>query len=321
MKLLIAAFALLILHTAYSGIEEKRGLPTFVKTDSVFADTLTSNEAIFYFQLENLDPKAALGMVQFSIDGVSFSKVLNEGKFDVKTTPGKHIFVIYINENYFEIYSDSLEIQAQMIDTYNVQAEFASIEIMVDKPVIYLYPETETAFSVSVNPVGKFTFTYPEYDSNWSGIAQPDGKIEINGAKYPYLFWEAKQTVRPIDPSTTAGYVIASSEAVDFLNTQLDYIGFTSEEKADFITFWGPRMIQHPNIFVTFHQNETCDQFAQLAITPTPDHVERCYISWAPCENTFIPASQELTPMQRDGFTVIEWGGQQTELINHKINL
>ena len=45
------------------------------------------------------------------------------------------------------------------------------------KPVIYLYPEKETAVDVSLDYKGELTCTYPEYDGGWSVIAKPDGTI------------------------------------------------------------------------------------------------------------------------------------------------
>ena len=52
--------------------------------------------------------------------------------------------------------------------------------IIFKKPVIYLYPEKETAIDFKFDFVGKVLTTFPKYDNNWSVIAYPDGKIFDN---------------------------------------------------------------------------------------------------------------------------------------------
>ena len=46
-----------------------------------------------------------------------------------------------------------------------------------EKPVIYLYPETETEITVQLDYSGKLTCTYPTYDNGWTVTAAPDGKL------------------------------------------------------------------------------------------------------------------------------------------------
>ena len=46
-----------------------------------------------------------------------------------------------------------------------------------EKPVIYLYPETETAITVQLDLDGDLTCTYPAYGEGWTVIASPDGTL------------------------------------------------------------------------------------------------------------------------------------------------
>ena len=61
------------------------------------------------------------------------------------------------------------------------------------KPVIYLYPPTETEVSVCLHYDGQLTCTYPAYGQGWHVTAQPDGTLtDDQGNQYSYLFWEGE---------------------------------------------------------------------------------------------------------------------------------
>ena len=66
-------------------------------------------------------------------------------------------------------------------------------EIMCYKPVIYLYPEEETAVSVKLTLDGELTCTYPAYGDGWLVTALPDGTLtDAKGQSYNYLYWEGE---------------------------------------------------------------------------------------------------------------------------------
>jgi hypothetical protein len=182
---------------------------------------------------------------------------------------------------------------------------------MDDKPVIYLYPEKKTNVMVNVEPKGKMTMTYPEYHNGWNVTANVDGSIECNGQTYNYLFWEAKREMERKEIAKNGGYIVQKENVVVFLEKQLKEAGFSSKERADFITYWGPRMLQFDEVFVAFIQNENCDQFATLSISPQPENVNRFYMTWGEYTSGIILAPQPVVKMNREGFDALEWGGQQ----------
>jgi hypothetical protein len=63
--------------------------------------------------------------------------------------------------------------------------------------------------------------------------------------------------------------------------------------------------------------NEDCTKFADLSISPKPDHVYRIYILTQPLsiDSPFEFEAQEIVPIDRTGFTVIEWGGSNLDQI------
>lgn len=72
--------------------------------------------------------------------------------------------------------------------------------------------------------------------------------------------------------------------------------------------------------------NEDADYFGELNITPRPDNVYRLYILTCPIKDpnqTGPLQAQEIKPISRNGFTVIEWGGSEIDpqMIEKNMNL
>ncbi len=274
--------------------------------------SLNSNEAVYSFTYNIVDSLTNKGNVEYSIDGVShFAKLDRQAHFDVKTTPGKHVFLIYMREGSDEIYTDSIVIEAQHRLEVNLYYAYKRNMIMCEKPVIYLYPSVMTLVKVEVVPAGEFTFTYPSYGNGWEVTAAPNGAITMGDAAYNYLFWEAKVAQVAISNGKNEGYLVKGENILAFLEEKLNAFGFTSQEKADFITYWGPILSKQKKNRIQFVMNDNCDEFATLNITPKPDHIYRFYILSSPVEEDvdYLLEPQIISPMQRNGFTVLEWGG------------
>ena len=70
------------------------------------------------------------------------------------------------------------------------------VEQAAAKPVIYLYPEEETAVTVKLDYAGALTCTYPAYGDGWAVTACPDGTLTDDaGQTYSYLYWEGTDTI------------------------------------------------------------------------------------------------------------------------------
>jgi hypothetical protein len=249
----------------------------------------------------------------YSINGVNqHTKLDAQNHFELNTKSGSYAFVFYYSSNYYEIYTDSIVGKSQHKTFVSVFFQNAEHQmIMVDKPVIYLYPENPLLVNVKVKPKGEFTFTYPRYENGWEMTASPSGELKIGENKYNYLFWESAQNNLEELFDITTGFIVEKENTVSFLEERLTEFGLNDKEKADFITFWGPQIMKNENSFIHFVTNEACNQFAELEIVPKPDHVYRLYILITPIseENTHIYKDQKLSKIDRTGFTVIEWGG------------
>ena len=182
-------------------------------------------------------------------------------------------------------------------------------ELAPEKPVIYLYPETETEVSVKLDFNGQLTSTYPQYDDGWSVVAQPDGTLTDaeTGREYYCLFWEGVSNVKY---DLSSGFVVSGEETAVFLEEALADLGLTAREANEFIIYWLPRMERNPYNLISFQQDTYTDN-AVLDISPAPDTVLRVFMAWKPLEVPIEVPPQELTASLRSGFTVVEWGGAE----------
>jgi hypothetical protein len=87
-------------------------------------------------------------------------------------------------------------------------------------------------------------------------------------------------------------------------------MGLTPCEYNEFIVYWLPRMQNNSYNLITF-QEELYTENAVLNITPTPDSVLRIFMVYQALERPIEVESPEITPFERVGFTVVEWGGAE----------
>lgn len=177
------------------------------------------------------------------------------------------------------------------------------------KPVIYLYPEKKTKIDVEVNPTGGMAVSDPAYNDGWNVIAGPDGHVyDLNTKKnYPYLFWEGRS--KTIYKQPEIGFVVPQAEVNKFLKEKLSKHGLLEGEIHDFVEFWEPHMQGAPYYFVTFIGNKEMDRLAPLNIKPKPDTVIRVLMDFKPLNEYIEVKGYEIETPNRQGFTVVEWGG------------
>lgn len=176
----------------------------------------------------------------------------------------------------------------------------------VSKPVIYLYPESETEVTVTLDLDGEFTSTWPPYGDGWTVTASPDGTlIDENGEEYYCLFWEGDLNY-PYDYAE--GFCVPGEETGEFLRDILSEMGLTPREYNEMILYWLPQMEHNPYNIISFQQ-ENYDNAAKLHISPQPDNVLRVMMHWTPSDEFVDIPPQTFAPFEREGFTVVEWGG------------
>ncbi len=177
-----------------------------------------------------------------------------------------------------------------------------------DKPVIYLYPTEVTDVTVKLTLDGRLTCTYPTYNNGWQVTATPDGTLtDADGQTYNYLYWEGLSAT---NWDMSNGFCVRGEDTAAFLEDALARLGLTRREANEFIVYWLPLMQGNPYNIIAF-QSDLYIESAKLDISPAPDTVIRVFMAFAPSDTYVELAPQELTPPERIGFTVVEWGGTE----------
>lgn len=173
------------------------------------------------------------------------------------------------------------------------------------KPVVYLYPTKTTDVSVQVG--ADITKSEPIYNNGWQAIAEPSGKLTVNGKTYPYLFWEGKGD-GPY-PTIDFGSVVKKADLKSTLLKQLSELGLNNQERADFMAFWWPKMPSTPYVRLSWLGTQNMNRLAPLAISPKPDTLIRIFLDFQGLSQPIQLLPQHLSSPTRQGFTAVEWGG------------
>ncbi|MBC7498566.1 hypothetical protein H7170_02880 [Candidatus Gracilibacteria bacterium] len=183
---------------------------------------------------------------------------------------------------------------------------------MLKKPLILLYPTSDTHVDISLSYIPGFSATFPEYytpKKGWSVLAHPDGTLKdsrTNQDTYG-LFWEGNG----VDTSVfdlSKGFIVRGTDVRGFLYNKLTEIGLNTKEKSDFIMFWYPKLQGYPYVQITFAGKDYTD-LAKLDINPKPDSLLRVFMIARPLTQYRDLPEQKLQKFERKGFSVVEWGG------------
>lgn len=180
------------------------------------------------------------------------------------------------------------------------------------KPVIYLYPQEDgTPISVSLDYDGELTELIPEFnaENTWNVTANSDGRITFEGQEYDYLFWEG---VPRFEYDFFTGYCVKGSETEGFLREMLPELGLNEAETEEFLRFWLSDMEGNPYNVISF-QGRHYTNGARLTVSPEPDNMIRVFMAWYPSDRHIRISPQIIDTPSRDGFTVVEWGGNKVK--------
>ncbi|MCI5056472.1 MAG: hypothetical protein MRY83_10215 [Flavobacteriales bacterium] len=272
---------------------------------------------VFEFFITNTG--IAENMIQYAIDDGSTLEVMpKNGIFSVEAKDGLHKLQVFLSQEYFEIFIDSIFLQSGHRMNINLNFQSVEVPVVVFKPVLYLYSDKEHQANIELNLNGSLDFTYPKYDGGWSCNLVKDG-LEVNGKKHSYLFWDGELNFNLNKLSDGEGFIIEGKSVVGFLEEKLTQMNFNAQEKEDFITFWAPKMSQQGSVFIHFIFNEDYNEYANLTVTPKTDNQFRVFMFWADASgfNTSAMKEQTIPKFRREKFHLLEWGG--TELNFHQI--
>ena len=184
-------------------------------------------------------------------------------------------------------------------------------DVVVKKPIIYLYPEEEAEVQVKLGFPEDVTVSYPNYGDGWNVIAQPTGELkDIKTGRSLYaLYYEGE--IKTSSREMNEGFIVKGAEAAEFLEEKLTILGLNEREAEEFIVYWLPVLQANEYNFIRFEDAVFIDTQMPLAVSPTPESVIRVWMAFKGIEALIDTKEQELKTPSRNGFTVVEWGGTE----------
>lgn len=180
------------------------------------------------------------------------------------------------------------------------------------KPIIYIYPEEETKLLVTLGNPQRISCSYPEYKDGWNVTACPDGTLVDNNTNRELysLYWEGADFNASV---TEEGFIVKREDTIKFLEEKLDILGLSNKEAEEFIIYWLPKLQESEYNYIRFTSKEEIDEYMPLEFSKEPDTLIRVHMQFKNLDEPIEVREQNLQKQQRNGFTVVEWGG--TEII------
>lgn len=267
------------------------------------------------------DEKKVAGMKVSNLTGTHQTVTKRDGTYEF-LIPATDTAIFFYHQDYEEVVIWNYSFQEQHLVTIDCYTREALGELwMEEKPVIYAYSEESMKIEIQLQESESITHTYPIYEEGWTFRTTPHGTT-VDADSQPYLFYEA--TSKSLDfkqkKGKTHGHFVSSQEVIYFLEKQLEELGLNDIEAAHFISYWAPRMQEKKYVFLQFWVDEVVDEsIGSLLIDPKPDQTRRVYMVF---QTTDLPLevhqdweqqaeSSFGQKLQRQGLTVVEWGGTQ----------
>ncbi len=222
--------------------------------------------------------------------------------YDAKCGGCKGEFLNYLLE--VDKYIDTIETDIR----YNPNNDPDCNPNVAYKPLIYLYPENITDVSVKLSNPNYLTSVYPRYNNSWNVIANPDGTLidKSTGRRLYGLYWEGNNHYSSVKSD---GFVVKGEDTLEFLEDKLALLGLNELEAEEFIIYWLPKLENNRYNYIRFEDVNEINSYMDLEIEPKPDSVIRILMDYKPLSKPIEVVEQKITTPERDGFTVVEWGG------------
>ncbi len=184
---------------------------------------------------------------------------------------------------------------------------------VIEKPVIYIYPEKETEVSVKLGSPESLLVSYPIYENGWSVTAYPDGKLmDANTGRELYaLYYESSNKISY--EIRDDGFVVEGTEEalIPFFEEKLALLGLSEKESEEFIIYWLPQLMKNNYNYIRFASADEIEKNMSLEVAPAPQTTIRVLMTYKGLKNSMEVDEQILEPVSRDGYTVVEWGGTE----------
>ena len=190
-------------------------------------------------------------------------------------------------------------------------------EITVDKkPIIYLYPRTDTNVTVKLGRPDCLTVSYPMYSTQtgWQVLAKPSGElVNLRDGRNLYALYYEGDLLDNEFQIESDGFIVKREDVADFLEDKLARLGLNEREAEEFIVYWLPKLSESEYNYIRFATNDEINQAMPLDISPAPDTVIRVLMTYKGLDEPIDNITEQQLPdmSTRRGFTVVEWGGSE----------
>ena len=174
------------------------------------------------------------------------------------------------------------------------------------KPIIYIYPKEDMDLTVKLGNTDDLLYTYPKYNNIWNVRVSKNGNIYDYDTKRNYygLYWEAKDNYKL---NMNEGFVVKGEDSVKFLEEKLEILGLNEYEINEFIIYWIDKLENNKYNFISFRNSEDINM--PLEFSEEPDTLIRVMMDFKELDKPIKVKEQQLTKVERTGFTIVEWGG------------
>ena len=183
------------------------------------------------------------------------------------------------------------------------------IRTFAAKPIIYIYPEDEAVVEIKLSNPERLSCSYPKYNDSWKVLAKPNGDLldlKTNRKLYA-LYWEGHNIVNL--KKRNEGFCIKGEDSAEFLEEKLEILGLNERESEEFIVYWLPVLEKNKYNYIRFESMDEINENMALEINPKPDTIIRVMMEFKGLNWPIKVTEQKLERVERNGYTVVEWGG------------
>ena len=175
------------------------------------------------------------------------------------------------------------------------------------KPNIYLYPEETTDISVVFDSPELLLTVIPDYTTGWYATVDPNSNILVDGKYYGYLFYESMTS--DYNMQKEYGFKVPIKGRKAFFTSIAEYYGFNKQETEDFVTFWCSRLDPTKEYAMYPQLTESIDTYMAVKVTPQPESIFRIWFLFYEMEKDTELKKPKQVIAERNGYTMVEWGG------------
>lgn len=183
--------------------------------------------------------------------------------------------------------------------------------IKAAKPIIYIYPTEEMELSIKLGKPDTLLVSYPNYNDIWNVKAEPDGTLtEIDTNKKLYSLYYENSINRDVCVEKE-GFVVEGKKTAEFLDKKLEILGLNYKEKEEFIIYWLPKLEANRYNYIRFMTKDEIEDNMPLEFSVQPDTLIRVNMIFKGLNKPIEVEEQQLEKVERNGFTVVEWGATE----------